>query len=131
MGGLMARASDAAAIHVRILNASKGAAVRATRAQADRALYKIAARKILEEQKNLVLFQQPVDDLLMQGGRVCGVRTGLGIEFRARAVVLTAGTFLNGRIHVGDANAQAGRAGESPCLSAARRKSAAAVFVCR
>jgi len=121
MGGLMARASDAAGIHVRILNASKGAAVRATRAQADRALYKMAVRRAVERQPNLSLFQQPVDDLLLQGGRARGVRTQLGIAFRARAVVLTAGTFLNGRIHVGGDNARAGRAGEPPSLTLAQR----------
>ena len=93
MGGLMARAADAAGIHVRTLNSSKGAAVRATRAQADRALYKAFARRALESEPNLQIFQQPVDDLLVRGGRAYGVRTQLGIEFHARAVVLTAGTF--------------------------------------
>jgi len=121
MGGLMARASDAAGIHVRTLNLSKGAAVRATRMQADRVLYKAAARRELERQPNLSLFQQPVDDLLLQGGRARGVRTQLGIEFHARAVVLTAGTFLNGRIHVGGGNARAGRAGEPPSVTLAQR----------
>ena len=121
MGGLMARAADAAGIHVRTLNSSKGAAVRATRAQADRALYKAFARRALESEPNLQIFQQPVDDLLVRGGRAYGVRTQLGIEFHARAVVLTAGTFLNGRIHVGADNARAGRAGEAPSMALAER----------
>ncbi|MDD9811288.1 MAG: tRNA uridine-5-carboxymethylaminomethyl(34) synthesis enzyme MnmG [Gammaproteobacteria bacterium] len=121
LGGVMARATDAAGIHCRILNERKGPAVRATRAQADRALYKIAVRRMLEHQPNLTLFQQPVDDLLISGERVTGVRTQLGIEFHAAAVVLTAGTFLNGRIHVGADNARAGRAGDPPSLALAER----------
>ena len=121
LGGVMARATDAAGIHCRILNERKGPAVRATRAQADRALYKIAVRRMLERQPNLTLFQQPVDDLLISGERVTGVRTQLGIEFHAAAVVLTAGTFLNGRIHVGADNARAGRAGDPPSLALAER----------
>ncbi|MDD9854894.1 MAG: tRNA uridine-5-carboxymethylaminomethyl(34) synthesis enzyme MnmG [Gammaproteobacteria bacterium] len=121
LGGVMARATDAAGIHCRILNERKGPAVRATRAQADRALYKIAVRRAVERQLNLTLFQQPVDDLLISGERVTGVRTQLGIEFHAAAVVLTAGTFLNGRIHVGADNARAGRAGDPPSLALAER----------
>jgi len=121
LGGVMARATDAAGIHCRILNERKGPAVRATRAQADRALYKIAVRRAVEHQPNLTLFQQPVDDLLISGERVTGVRTQLGIEFHAAAVVLTAGTFLNGRIHVGADNARAGRAGDPPSLALAER----------
>ncbi|MGI9310577.1 MAG: tRNA uridine-5-carboxymethylaminomethyl(34) synthesis enzyme MnmG, partial [bacterium] len=121
MGGAMARAIDQSGIHFRTLNASKGPAVQATRAQADRALYRMAIRRAIEHQPNLTLFQQPVDDLLLAGERAVGVRTQLGIEFRADAVVLTAGTFLHGRIHVGDANAAAGRAGDPPSLALARR----------
>src|ERR1044071_7970471 len=100
LGGLMARAADRAAIQFRILNASKGPAVRATRAQADRALYKQAVREALENQPNLSLFQAEGADLLVQGEHVTGVRTATGLEFAARAIVLTAGTFLGGRIHV-------------------------------
>jgi len=121
LGGAMARAIDAAGIHWRKLNASKGPAVQATRAQADRALYKIAVRRMLDAQPNLTLFQQAVDDLLVEGGRVTGVRTQLGVEFRASAVALTAGTFLNGRIHIGADNAQGGRAGDPPSLALAAR----------
>jgi tRNA uridine 5-carboxymethylaminomethyl modification enzyme len=112
LGGLMARAADAAAIQLRVLNASKGPAVRATRVQADRALYRRAVRRALENQPNLRLFQQEIADLVVEGGRVAGAVTATGIEFRARAVVLTAGTFLGGRIHVGLENYSAGRAGD-------------------
>src|SRR6187401_1368972 len=101
LGGAMGRAADAAGIQWRTLNASKGPAVRATRAQADRALYRAAIRRIVENQANLSVFQQAVDDILMDGGRVAGVQTQSGLRFQARAVVLTAGTFLAGRIHVG------------------------------
>src|SRR5207344_167373 len=101
LGGAMALATDEAGIQFRILNSSKGPAVRATRAQADRVLYKAAIRRRLENQPNLMLFQQAVDDLLLEGDRVAGVVTQVGIRFSARAVVLTAGTFLDGRIHVG------------------------------
>ena len=101
MGGVMARAADAAAIQSRTLNASKGPAVRATRVQADRVLYKAFVRRALENQPNLTLFQQECGDLIVEGDRVRGVVTVTGIEFRARAVVLTVGTFLGGRIHVG------------------------------
>lgn len=121
LGGAMARAVDQAGIHFRVLNASKGAAVRATRAQADRALYRAAIRRIVENQPGLSLLQQSVDDLVMEGDRVAGVVTGLGIEIRARAVVLTTGTFLGGQIHVGLANSSGGRAGDPPALALARR----------
>ena len=121
LGGAMAQAADRAAIHIRRLNASKGAAVRATRAQADRGLYRAAIRQQLENQPNLSLFQQSVDDLLVDGERVCGVVTQMGVEFRAAAVVLTVGTFLGGRIHVGDVNYSGGRAGDPPSLALAAR----------
>ncbi|HQO53221.1 MAG TPA: tRNA uridine-5-carboxymethylaminomethyl(34) synthesis enzyme MnmG, partial [Ottowia sp.] len=114
-------ATDEAGIQFRILNSSKGPAVRATRAQADRVRYKAAIRRRLENQPNLWLFQQAVDDLLLQGDRVAGAVTQLGIAFRARAVVLTAGTFLDGRIHVGLANHAGGRAGDPPALSLSAR----------
>jgi tRNA uridine 5-carboxymethylaminomethyl modification enzyme len=121
LGGAMAIATDEAGIQFRILNSSKGAAVRATRAQADRLLYKNAIRSRLENQPNLTLFQQAVDDLTLEGDRVSGVVTQLGIRFRGRAVVLTTGTFLSGLIHVGMVNYQAGRAGDPPSLSLAAR----------
>jgi tRNA uridine 5-carboxymethylaminomethyl modification enzyme len=114
LGGAMARATDRAGIHFRTLNASKGPAVRATRAQADRQLYKRAVRSLLENQPNLSLYQQEVSDLLMDGGRVTGVVTQVGVEFAARAVVLTVGTFLGGRIHVGLDQYAGGRAGDPP-----------------
>ena len=121
LGGAMAIATDEAGIQFRILNSSKGAAVRATRAQADRLLYKQAIRARLENQPNLTLFQQAVDDLTLEGDRVSGVVTQLGIRLRGRAVVLTTGTFLSGLIHVGMVNYQAGRAGDPPSLSLAAR----------
>ena len=121
LGGAMAIATDEAGIQFRILNSSKGPAVRATRAQADRVLYRKAIRSRLENQKNLTLFQQAVDDLVLEGDAVAGVRTQLGIVFRARAVVLTTGTFLAGLIHVGLENFQAGRMGDPPALSLAAR----------
>ena len=121
LGGAMARAVDQAGIHFRVLNASKGAAVRATRAQADRALYRAAIRRIVENQPGLSLLQQSVGDLIMEDDRAAGVVTGLGIEIRARAVVLTTGTFLAGRIHVGLENSSGGRAGDPPALALARR----------
>ncbi len=121
LGGAMALAIDEAGIQFRTLNASKGPAVRATRAQADRVLYRQAIRSRLENQPNLTLFQQAADDLLLEGDRVAGVVTQIGLRFRARAVVLTAGTFLAGRIHVGLENYQAGRAGDPPSLSLADR----------
>jgi tRNA uridine 5-carboxymethylaminomethyl modification enzyme len=114
LGGAMARATDRAGIHFRTLNASKGPAVRATRAQADRQLYKRAVRSLLENQPNLSLYQQEVSDLLLDGGRVTGVVTQVGVEFSARAVVLTVGTFLGGRIHVGLDQYAGGRAGDPP-----------------
>lgn len=121
LGGAMAQAADRAAIHLRTLNRRKGPAVRATRAQADRSLYKAAIRARLETQPGLELFQQGVDDLLVEGERVVGVVTQLGIEFRAPAVVLTTGTFLGGRIHVGDVNHGGGRAGDAPANALAAR----------
>jgi len=114
LGGAMARATDRAGIHFRTLNASKGPAVRATRAQADRQLYKRAVRSLLENQPNLSLYQQEVSDLLLDGARVTGVVTQVGVEFSARAVVLTVGTFLGGRIHVGLDQYAGGRAGDPP-----------------
>ena len=121
LGGAMALATDEAGIQFRILNSSKGAAVRATRAQADRLLYKQAIRSRLENQPNLTLFQQAVDDLMLEGDRVVGVVTQLGVRFRGEAVVLTTGTFLSGLIHVGLQNYQAGRAGDPPSISLAAR----------
>ena len=121
LGGAMASATDEAGIQFRTLNASKGPAVRATRAQADRLLYKAAIRQRLENQPNLTLFQQAVDDLVLEGDRVAGVKTQLGIVFEARAVVLTTGTFLAGLIHVGLENYQAGRMGDPPAVSLAAR----------
>jgi tRNA uridine 5-carboxymethylaminomethyl modification enzyme len=121
LGGIMARAADRAGIQFRILNARKGPAVRATRAQADRLLYRRAIRRALENQPNLSLFQQAVDDLIMEGGRVCGVVTHMGLRFRAPAVVLTAGTFLAGKIHIGLTSTQAGRAGDPPANALAAR----------
>ena len=121
LGGAMAIATDEAGIQFRILNSSKGPAVRATRAQADRVLYKAAIRHRLENQPNLSLFQQAVDDLMVEGDRVVGAVTQVGIAFRARTVVLTAGTFLDGRIHVGLDNYQAGRAGDPPAVSLSAR----------
>jgi tRNA uridine 5-carboxymethylaminomethyl modification enzyme len=121
LGGAMAIATDEAGIQFRTLNASKGAAVRATRAQADRILYKQAIRHRLETQPNLTLFQQAVDDLMLEGDRVVGVVTQLGIRFRGEAVVLTTGTFLSGLIHVGLQNYQAGRAGDPASISLAAR----------
>ncbi len=121
LSGAMAGATDEAGIQFRILNSSKGPAVRATRAQADRVLYKAAIRRRLETQANLVLFQQAVDDLTLEGDRVSGVVTQLGLQFKARTVVLTTGTFLSGLIHVGLTNYQGGRAGDPPSLSLAGR----------
>jgi tRNA uridine 5-carboxymethylaminomethyl modification enzyme len=121
LGGAMALATDEGGIQFRILNGSKGPAVRATRAQADRVLYKAAIRRILENQPNLWLFQQAVDDLMVEGDRVVGAVTQVGIRFRSRAVVLTAGTFLDGKIHVGLNNYPAGRAGDPPAVSLSAR----------
>ncbi|MCK9490019.1 MAG: tRNA uridine-5-carboxymethylaminomethyl(34) synthesis enzyme MnmG [Xanthomonadales bacterium] len=121
LGGIMARAADAAGIQWRRLNASKGPAVRATRCQADRGLYRAFIRRALENQPGLQLFQQAVDDLLLAGDRVIGVRTQMGLEFHAPAVVLTVGTFLAGKIHIGQANYRGGRAGEQPATTLAQR----------
>ncbi len=123
LGGAMAAATDEAGIQFRILNGSKGPAVRATRAQADRLLYKKAIRTRLENQQNLWLFQQAVDDLMLEGERVVGAVTQSGIRFSGRTVVLTAGTFLNGLIHIGLEHFAAGRAGDPPAISLARRLS--------
>jgi tRNA uridine 5-carboxymethylaminomethyl modification enzyme len=121
LGGAMAIAADEAGIQFRILNSSKGAAVRATRAQADRLLYKRAIRSRLENQRGLTLFQQAVDDLVLQGDRVAGVVTEMGVRFLARAVVLTTGTFLSGLVHIGLSNYRAGRAGDPSSLALAAR----------
>lgn len=121
LGGSMARATDLGGIQFRILNSRKGPAVRATRAQTDRLLYKAAIREILENQDNLWLFQQAVDDLIMVGERVAGVVTQMGLRFEAEQVVLTAGTFLGGTIHIGLQNYEGGRAGDPAALNLARR----------
>ena len=121
LGGLMAQAADHAGIQFRTLNARKGPAVRATRAQADRALYRTFVRRALERQSNLTLFQQAVDDLIVEQGRICGAITQMGLRFRARAVVLTAGTFLAGRIHIGLEQQEGGRAGDPPARTLAAR----------
>lgn len=121
LGGAMAIATDEGGIQFRILNSSKGPAVRATRAQADRVLYKAAIRHRLENQPNLMLFQQAVEDLLVEGDRVVGAVTQVGVRFRARAVVLTAGTFLDGKIHVGLNNYTGGRAGDPAAVSLSAR----------
>ena len=121
LGGVMARAIDHGGIQFRTLNASKGPAVRATRAQADRQLYKQAVRTALENQPNLALFQQTVSDLIVEGGRVAGVKTQMGLDFTARAVVLTTGTFLGGKIHIGLENYSGGRAGDPASIALAER----------
>ncbi len=121
LGGCMAAAADAAGIHFRRLNASKGPAVRATRAQSDRQLYRRFVRAKLENQPGLALFQQPVDDLIVSGGRVTGVVTQSGLRFHAPAVVLTVGTFLGGRMHVGERSSPGGRAGDPPSNTLAAR----------
>ncbi|MCD0421101.1 tRNA uridine-5-carboxymethylaminomethyl(34) synthesis enzyme MnmG [Rubrivivax sp. JA1024] len=121
LGGAMAEATDESGIQFRILNGSKGPAVRATRAQADRVLYKAAIRRRLENQPNLWLFQQACDDLIVEGDRVTGVVTQIGLRFNARAVVLTAGTFLDGRVHVGLENYRAGRAGDPAATTLSAR----------
>ncbi|QJD28922.1 tRNA uridine-5-carboxymethylaminomethyl(34) synthesis enzyme MnmG [Methylococcus geothermalis] len=121
LGGLMARAADRAGIQFRTLNASKGPAVRATRAQADRSLYRKAVREGLGAQENLSLFQQTVVDLIVEDGRAAGVVTQMGLKFRSRCVVLTVGTFLAGRIHIGLENYDGGRAGDPPATDLARR----------
>ena len=121
LGGAMAHAADLAGIQWRTLNASKGPAVRATRCQADRALYRAAIRHMVESQPNLDLFQQAVDDLILEGGRAAGVMTQMGVSFRARSIVLTAGTFLAGKIHIGPAQYAGGRAGDPPASALAAR----------
>ena len=119
--GVMAQAADRSGIQFRILNARKGPAVRATRAQIDRVLYKGVIRSLLEKADNLHIFQQAVDDLIIEGDAVKGVVTQMGLRFRAPCVVLTAGTFLAGRIHVGESNYQGGRAGDPPANTLAQR----------
>ena len=121
LGGAMALATDEGGIQFRTLNSSKGPAVRATRAQADRVLYKAAIRRMLENQPNLSIFQQAVDDLMVEGDRVAGAVTQVGVRFRSKTVVLTAGTFLDGKIHVGLNNYAAGRAGDPPAVSLSAR----------
>jgi len=121
LGGAMAHASDQGGIQFRVLNSRKGPAVRATRVQADRALYKASIRTILENQSNLSIFQQSVDDLIMEGNRVVGVITQMGLRFTGKTVVLTAGTFLGGKIHVGLENHSGGRAGDPPSIGLANR----------
>ena len=121
LGGAMAHAADLAGIQWRTLNASKGPAVRATRCQADRALYKAAVRHLVESQPNLDLFQQAADDLILEGGRAVGVVTQMGVSFRAGSIVLTAGTFLAGKIHIGPAQYAGGRAGDPPASALAQR----------
>ncbi|MGY3870073.1 tRNA uridine-5-carboxymethylaminomethyl(34) synthesis enzyme MnmG [Aeromonas crassostreae] len=121
LGGIMARAIDLGGIQFRTLNSSKGPAVRATRAQADRLLYKAAVREMLENQPNLKIFQQACDDLIMDGDRVAGVVTQSGIRFHGKTVVLTVGTFLNGLIHIGMDNYKGGRAGDPPSIALAQR----------
>lgn len=121
LGGLMAKAIDHAGIQFRILNSSKGPAVRATRAQADRVLYRQAVRTALENQPNLMIFQQAVEDLIVENDRVVGAVTQMGLKFRAKAVVLTVGTFLDGKIHIGLDNYSGGRAGDPPSIPLSRR----------
>jgi tRNA uridine 5-carboxymethylaminomethyl modification enzyme len=121
LGGAMAMATDRAGIQFRVLNSRKGPAVRATRAQADRVLYRNAIREILESQPNLSIFQQPVDDLLLESGRVAGAITQMGLVFRAPQVVLTTGTFLGGKLHIGMENSAGGRAGDPPSIALAQR----------
>ena len=121
LDGVMARATDLGGIQFRVLNARKGPAVRATRAQADRALYKAAVRKVLENQPNLSIFQQAVEDLIIDNGRVIGVKTQMGLSFHAKTVVITAGTFLAGKIHIGMENFAAGRAGDPPAEKLAQQ----------
>ena len=121
MGGIMARATDLSGIQFRVLNARKGPAVRATRAQADRALYRQAIREVLEHTENVQIFQDAVEDIKITGNAVSGVITRSGIVFSARAVVLTAGTFLNGKMHVGESQASGGRMGDAASLGLADR----------
>lgn len=131
LGGIMARAADRAGIQFRVLNASKGPAVRATRAQCDRVLYKATVRAVLENQPNLHIFQQAVDDLIVKDDRAVGVVTQMGLQFHAQAVVLTVGTFLAGRIHIGETNYQGGRASDPPANTLAQQLRARAFRVGR
>jgi tRNA uridine 5-carboxymethylaminomethyl modification enzyme len=121
LGGLMATAIDHSAIQFRTLNSSKGPAVRATRAQADRALYRAFVRNTLENQQNLTIFQQPCDDLILENDKVVGISTQMGLKFKAKTVVLTVGTFLAGQIHIGLNNYQGGRAGDPASLNLAAK----------
>jgi len=121
LGGVMASAADAAGIQFRTLNSSKGPAVRATRAQCDRNLYRAHIRKVVENQPNLSIFQQAVDDLLLEENRISGCRTSMGLEFHAPAIVLTTGTFLGGKIHIGESQSAGGRIGDPPSTSLAKR----------
>ena len=121
LGGAMAMATDKAGIQFRTLNSSKGPAVRATRAQADRSLYRNEIRKIVENQENLTLFQQSCDDLIVENDRVVGVVTQMGLKFHAKSVVITVGTFLGGTIHIGMENYKGGRAGDPPSIALADR----------
>ncbi|MBF7074646.1 tRNA uridine-5-carboxymethylaminomethyl(34) synthesis enzyme MnmG [Glaciecola sp. MH2013] len=121
LGGVMAKATDKAGIQFRTLNSSKGPAVRATRAQADRSLYRMAVREVLEKQENLTLFQQSCDDLIVENDRVTGVVTQMGLKFKAKTVVVTVGTFLGGTIHIGMENYKGGRAGDPPSIALAER----------
>ena len=121
LGGIMATAIDHAGIQFRTLNSRKGPAVRATRAQADRVLYKAQIRHYLENQTNLTLFQQAVDDLILEHDHVCGVVTQMGLRFKAKTVVLATGTFLGGKIHIGQKNSAGGRAGDPPSIALAQR----------
>ncbi|HLF31104.1 MAG TPA: tRNA uridine-5-carboxymethylaminomethyl(34) synthesis enzyme MnmG [Xanthomonadales bacterium] len=121
LGGVMARAADAAGIQFRTLNSSKGPAVRATRAQCDRSLYRAFIRNAVEQQQNLTVFQAAVDDLLLRGDEAAGCRTAGGVDFHAQALVLTAGTFLAGRIHIGETSMEGGRAGDAPASKLAAR----------
>ena len=121
LGGAMGYAADLGGIQFRTLNASKGPAVRATRAQADRSLYKAAIRKIVESEENLQIFMQGVDDLIIEGEKVVGVCTEMGLKFSAKAVVLTVGTFLGGKIHIGMENHSGGRMGDPPSITLAKR----------
>ena len=121
LGGVMARAVDNSGIQFRILNSSKGAAVRSTRAQADRSLYRSYIRAALESQEHLSIFQQPVDDLIVENDEVRGVITQMGVALKATRVVLTVGTFLAGKIHIGMENSSGGRAGDPPASALASR----------
>src|SRR5690625_2753904 len=121
LGGIMARAADAAGIQWRLLNARKGPAVRATRCQADRTLYRNAIRQAVDAQENLTVFQQPVDDLIIENNRVTGVRTAMGLAFSAKTVVMTVGTFLGGRIHIGETRRSGGRDGDAAAGTLAKR----------